>query len=242
MVRWGGRIIAVLAAFTFVFIALGFGPATANDDPDVIALDPAARAQTDVPPSRVTVAFTQNVRQDDATIVVKDSRGEVVSSGSFIIEGNNIYVDLAYNVPRGTYTVQYRATTTDGVPFGGSYQFAHGPGDFTDSAFSTWSGASDIPTDVRLPGDPDPTPDGDSATASPRSPGDADADPDSDSEGEDVDGREGGIDTTDRDGHTNPEDDSGASSSTWWWLLALVLLLLVAAGIAWRRGRGKTDV
>lgn len=235
MLRRGGRRVAILAAPLVVITMVlwgGLSPAAA-DEPDVIALDPAARAQTDVPPSRVTVAFTDNVKQDSATIVVKNSAGSIVSGGSFVVEGNNIYVDLDYNLPRGTYSVQYRATTVDGVPFGGSYQFAHGPGSFTDSAFSSWSGATDIPDDVRLPGDPDPADRDDSSSAAP----DDDA---TDPAPDDVDG---GVDTTDHGG--DPDEDGAAdessSSSAWWWLLALVLALLAAASAAvvWGRRSGE---
>lgn len=235
MMPRGRRQLVVLALLIVAAASLSLSPAHAAE-PDVIATDPAARARTDVPPPRVTIAFTDNVRQDDATIVVKNSAGDIVSGGSFVIEGNNIYVDLDYAVPRGTYTVQYRATTTGGVPFGGSYQFAHGNGSFDDAAFATWSGADAIPEDVRLPGDPAaPAPDA-SASPSPGS-GDASEDAESTDGGDDADSA-GSGDASSATGTSAERDDaSGTFAAAWWWMPALVVLLAAAAAALWYRAR-----
>ncbi len=128
-------------------------PLAAHADNSYLDADPQPKSQVSLEPSRVTVAFHDSVPRSGATIVVRDSSGKDVSNGAFQVEANNIYVNLAYPFPKGTYTVYYRVSDQDGTPFGGQYQFSYGPGSFAADSTKTWRGPSSIPKVVALPSD-----------------------------------------------------------------------------------------
>ncbi len=130
-------------------------PVAAQADNSYLDADPQPKSQVALQPSRVTVAFHDSIPRSAATIVVRDASGKDVSNGTYQVEANNIYVNLTYPFPKGTYTVYYRVSDKDGTPFGGQYQFSYGPGSFAPGSTKTWRGQSSIPKVVALPTDVD---------------------------------------------------------------------------------------
>jgi methionine-rich copper-binding protein CopC len=156
--RFGGmpsshRRILRSGIFTALLGLVALLPTAAEADNSYLDADPQPRSEAALEPSRVTVAFHDTIARSGATIVVRDGSGSDVSNGAYQIEGNNIYVNLEYPFPRGTYTVYYRVTDADGTPFGGQYQFSYGPGSFAAGSTKTWRGQSNIPKVVALPTD-----------------------------------------------------------------------------------------
>lgn len=149
-------VLGVVAAVLGLLLAT---PTAAFANNEVIDYDPLPNSATELEPSRVTIAFSDNLTPGNATIVVKNSRGEDITVGAFHIEANNIYANLSYPLPRGTYTTFYRVQDADGTPFGGQFDFTYGKAKPAKSPSGpsgrmTWRGASQIPQVVALPGDP----------------------------------------------------------------------------------------
>ena len=100
-----------------------------------------------------------------------DAGGKNVTSGALIVEGTNVTSQLDDNLPRGTYSVYYRTSGSDGKPRGGAFQFAYGPGQWTPLDKEVWVGEAEEPPILKNP-DPNETGPGEpseTSTATPTS-------------------------------------------------------------------------
>ncbi|MDR1767572.1 MAG: copper resistance protein CopC [Propionibacteriaceae bacterium] len=134
-----------LAAALLGLVALLPGTAPAWAKGELLYANPAEHAELDETPGWVTLVFSANVDPSLAKIVVVDASGGSVTTGPLIVEDSNVTTQLLYNLPEGTYTVWYRATDADGEPFGGSYQFAVGKGQWASASPTAWTGGDDEP-------------------------------------------------------------------------------------------------
>lgn len=128
-----------------------FTASPASADNEFLDSDPRPGVTLELEPSRVTIAFNDDVTAKSTTIVVRNSSGKIITSRDQHVEANNIYANLPYPLPAGLYRVDYRAL--DGkVPFGGSFEFAW-KSDAEAVGLSQWRKASNIPKVLALPGD-----------------------------------------------------------------------------------------
>ena len=131
-------------------------PASAHD---LVASEPRSHQELSERPSAVTLAFAGDVDAGTAKVLVLDAEGRNHTVNELIVEGTNVTALLDFELPRGTYTVYYRANRTDGEPQGGAYQFSYGPGQWT-SVTRSWKGADREPAvlrDTDPKGNPQPT-------------------------------------------------------------------------------------
>lgn len=208
-------IITLTAAAAAAVFAL---PGAAYADNEFLDSDPRPGATLDLEPSRVTIAFDEDVPKQATTIVVRNADGKVLTNRDQNVEANNIYANLPYPLPAGIYKVDYRALDGD-IPFGGSFEFAWGTNEEA-VGLSQWRGASKIPKVVALPSDDalraaetesEPTPSASTPTADERA----------------VDALESAA-----------AEDDGTSDASWWWYVPLAIVLGgVALWIVARRRR-----
>lgn len=99
-----------------------------------------------------------------AKIVVRNSAGKNVTQGTIQIEGTNMVMPLAFDLPKDTYTVWWRGNRADGEAVGGAWQFSYGKGNWTDVPNSSWSGNANEPGEMAST-----DPNGEPTTAAPTS-------------------------------------------------------------------------
>jgi methionine-rich copper-binding protein CopC len=145
---------AVVAA-GFLFALVGAVPASATDD-YLVASEPAARQQLKETPGWVTLAFASKANAKLAKVLVLNAAGENVTTGALIVEGTNVTSQLAFDLPKGTYTVMYRTSGADGRVRGGSFQFAYGKGTWSKVEKEVWIGEEEQPPVLANP-DPNAT-------------------------------------------------------------------------------------
>jgi methionine-rich copper-binding protein CopC len=88
-----------------------------------IATDPAQDAALTHGPARVSATFNEQLQKDFAAMTVVGPDGNLWSSGDTQIEGAIASVAVLPLGPAGTYTVNYRVTSTDGHVVSGSWSF-----------------------------------------------------------------------------------------------------------------------
>ncbi len=145
MTKWWQRVVVVLGAGLMLAVAAAPAPAGAVDD-YLVASDPARHQELNEVPGWVTLAFASKANAELAKIIVLNSASENVTTGSLIVEGTNVTTQLAFDLPKDTYTVLYRTSGSDGRMRGGSFQFAYGKGKWTNEQAEKWIGESAQPT------------------------------------------------------------------------------------------------
>lgn len=142
------RMVAALAATLLLW-----APATTAQAADdyLVLSTPEAHEELDSAPGWVTLVFKTEASATYAAIVVHNSAGENVATGPLIPEGTNVTTQLIDNLPRDTYTVIYRTEDADGEPRGGAFQFAYGPGTWTE-VDDSWVGSEEQPPEIDDPG------------------------------------------------------------------------------------------
>lgn len=88
-----------------------------------IASDPADNAALAEGPQRVNATFSEQLQAEFAAMTVVGPDGNLWSDGSPQVQGAVIAVGVRPLGPAGTYTVNYRVTSTDGHPVSGSWSF-----------------------------------------------------------------------------------------------------------------------
>jgi copper transport protein len=118
----------VLAAvgLGLLLVALGAAPAAAHAS--LISVDPPDGARLDESPRTVTLTFSEPVSVDLGGVRVLDASGDPVQVGVARVDGPIVTVDLAPDLPDGTYVVSYRVISADGHPVRGGSVFAVGEG------------------------------------------------------------------------------------------------------------------
>lgn len=149
-----GRVAVFLAALGLL---LGAPATPAAADDFLVASDPEPHEELDSPPGWVTLVFQTQADADLAKIVVQNSAGQDVSTGSPIAEGTNVTTQLMAPLPRDTYTVTYRTSDDANGRRGGAFQFSYGPGTWTE-VDDTWIGEEEEPSVIATPPPPAPEP------------------------------------------------------------------------------------
>ncbi|MFT3859846.1 copper resistance CopC family protein [Micropruina sp.] len=149
--RLRGLLGALAAALLLVLVAPP-APAHAEDD-YLVGSDPQPRQELNDTPGWVTLAFKSKASAKLAKIIVLDAKGTNVTSGALIVEGTNVTTQLSFDLPKGTYSVYYRTSGTDGKPRGGAFQFAYGKGEWTALDKEVWVGEAEEPP---IMSNPDP--------------------------------------------------------------------------------------
>lgn len=144
------RILAGLGALALLLAA---APTAQAADDYLVVSDPEPHAELQDRPGWVTLVFASPAGASYAAIVVQNAAGENVTIGGLIVEGTNVTTQLVSGLPKGTYTVIYRTEGADGGPRGGAFQFAYGPGAWTDVK-DVWIGEEEQPPEIDDPGPP----------------------------------------------------------------------------------------
>lgn len=116
--------------------ALGASPALAHDALSSTA--PAQDAVVTTAPDTVSLTLTQPPTEAGSLnlsiITVTDGAGTTVSDGTVTVDGATLSTTTAPGTP-GTYTVLWRAVSSDGHPIEGKYSFTvQGPASATTAA------------------------------------------------------------------------------------------------------------
>jgi methionine-rich copper-binding protein CopC len=125
-------------------VALLLSPAGIAAGADDIVCEPKIHQELEYPPGSVTVAFEHIVDASTAKLLVTNSKGQDVTRGPLYVDWTQIQVDLLLDLPKDTYTVEYRVNDTDGVPMGGAYQFSYGKGKWK-TVEGYWRGEAEVP-------------------------------------------------------------------------------------------------
>jgi len=121
-----------------------------------------------VAPGGVSLSFDHVIKDGAAKILILDTAGTHVGVGDVEYWGSTISMQLANELPNGTYTVQFRVPDAAGVPEGGAFQFAVGSGTWTDPLpGAEWHGEAEQPPGMA---NPDPYETGAPATSQPTEP------------------------------------------------------------------------
>ncbi len=141
MRRLGFLLVAVVAAL----IATA-GPASAHAVLD--RSDPVAGATLTVPPSQVTLAFSESVTTDARSITVISPTGQRVDAGDVRHgqTGSQVVAGLSADLGRGTYVVSWHVISADSHPVSGSFFFGVGvaPDASAAASVSTRSGSAAV--------------------------------------------------------------------------------------------------
>lgn len=225
MFKWLPRIVAGVSAGLCLMVANPV-PSSAVDN-YLVASEPAARQELRDLPGWVTLAFEDKANAKLAKILVLNADGKNVTTGALVVEETNVTTQLAFDLPKGTYTVMYRTSGADGRVRGGSFQFAYGRGTWTPVEKEVWIGEDEEPPVLANPdpnatttATPTPTPSASATSATPPT-GSTPA--------------TGGPSFSSSPAPALGGDGSGAMR----WFVAASVLLLAAGGVggvfAWRR-------
>ncbi len=120
---------AVLAAVALglVLVAASASPAAAHAS--LVSVDPPDGARLDESPDVVRLTFSEPVSAELGGVRVLDADGDQVQEGAARVAGAEVEVDLAPDLPDGTYVVSYRVISADGHPVRGGSVFGVGAGE-----------------------------------------------------------------------------------------------------------------
>jgi copper transport protein len=111
---------AVVVAFALLALA---APASGYAHASVRATQPAYLERFEQPPRTVWVRFDQSVKAFPDSIVVRDASGAVVSGPTRVDENAQRMKATLRTLPRGAYTVRWRALAFDGHVVSGVWTF-----------------------------------------------------------------------------------------------------------------------
>lgn len=137
------RLLLVLLGSVAVLVA-GAGPASAHDV--LLSTSPAAGSTVDQVPGSVVLTFDNPAIAMGTQLVVTGPSGPVQQGPARLID-NTVVQDLQGGAPAGDYTVQWRVTSIDGHPVGGTFAFtARAAGAGTPAPPEASTAATDGPT------------------------------------------------------------------------------------------------
>lgn len=99
--------------------------------------NPAAGAQLDSAPERISVTFPEDIRQAGAALSVLSPDGVQLVSGTPKADGPSLTAPLKESTESGTYTVAFFITFVDGATLKNKYTFSVSPQDETESGGAT---------------------------------------------------------------------------------------------------------
>ncbi|WP_222194944.1 copper resistance CopC family protein [Modestobacter italicus] len=141
------RAVALLAVLTVLLLAAGTGPARAHDG--LVATSPGADAAV-AAPREVELEFTGTPLPLGTQVVVTGPDSASVSAGDAEIRGTSVVQALADELAAGSYTVQWRSTSSDGHALSGTFGFTVAPGPAADAGTGS---AAAAPSDAAAAGD-----------------------------------------------------------------------------------------
>jgi len=100
----------------------------------LVAVDPPDGARLDRSPDQVQLTFSENVSASLGGVRVLDSSGRRVDEGAARVAGAVVAIDLAPDLPDGTYVISFRIVSADGHPVRGGSVFGVGEGDVDTTA------------------------------------------------------------------------------------------------------------
>lgn len=137
MRRYGGRmhaarpsllprlVTAGIAALLATTGALAVAtPAAAHDQ--LLGSDPADGATVQTMPAEITLNFSaalQTLTEDDTYVDVLGPGGQNVAAGAEVVDGATIRQPVSPAAEPGTYTVEWRAVSSDGHPISDTFSF-----------------------------------------------------------------------------------------------------------------------
>jgi len=107
------------------------------------SIDPADGARLDESPEVVRLTFSERVSVGLGGVRVLDADGDAVQDGAARADGEVVEVDLAPDLPEGTYVVSFRVISADGHPVRGGSVFGIGDGAVDTGALGRVTGGSD---------------------------------------------------------------------------------------------------
>lgn len=141
-VRRARRAVPALLAMVLGLLLLTAGSASAHAT--LVAADPPDGARLDASPAVVHLTFSEHVSASLGGVRVIGADGGRVDRGAVRATGADVEVDLAPDLPDGTYVVTYRIVSADGHPVRGASTFAVGDAAVDDAvARNATSGGSD---------------------------------------------------------------------------------------------------
>lgn len=117
--RTTARIIAATALV--IGFAGGVGPAGAHAA--LSSCDPPVGAALDAGPDRVSATFNEELQSAFAAMTLVGPDGNLWSTGNPEVRGNVVGIAVRPLGPSGSYTANYRVTSTDGHVVSGSWSF-----------------------------------------------------------------------------------------------------------------------
>ncbi|WP_407341686.1 copper resistance protein CopC [Pengzhenrongella phosphoraccumulans] len=119
---WAAVARLVALAFTaLVVVSAVAAPASAHDVLE--ATDPADGSTVETAPAAVVLTFSQEVVALGTEVQVVGPAGQPMNDGPVAVLGTVVTQNLAADRPAGAYTVQWRATSSDGHPTTGGFTF-----------------------------------------------------------------------------------------------------------------------
>jgi len=108
-------------ALLALLVTAGATAATAHDD--LLDSSPGAGEHLDVPPTHVTLDFSDDLLIIGPAVVVADESETDWAAGEPVVDGSVVTVPVADDVPGGTYEVRWRVVSSDGHPISGVIPF-----------------------------------------------------------------------------------------------------------------------
>ena len=134
---------AALAAVSLGLVVVAAWAAPAAAHASLISVDPPDGARLDESPDVVSLTFSESVSADLGGVQVLDSQGSQVQEGAARVDGTTVEVDLAPDLPDGTYVISYRVVSADGHPVRGASVFGVGPDAIDESALGAATASED---------------------------------------------------------------------------------------------------
>lgn len=104
-----------------LLVTAGATAATAHDD--LLDSSPGAGEHLAVPPTHVTLDFSDDLLIIGPAVVVADESETDWAAGEPVVDGSVVTVPVADDVPGGTYEVRWRVVSSDGHPISGVIPF-----------------------------------------------------------------------------------------------------------------------
>jgi copper resistance protein C len=118
------RLVAAAVLVIGLTTAALAGAGAASAHATRLATDPVENAELTQAPPRVSATFNEALQPQFAAMTVVGPDGNLWSTGDPQVDGALLSVGVRPLGPAGTYTVNYRVTSTDGHPISGSWSFS----------------------------------------------------------------------------------------------------------------------
>ncbi|WP_052090461.1 copper resistance CopC family protein [Modestobacter caceresii] len=113
--------VLLVGLLTVLLLGIGAPPARAHDA--LVSSSPVAGAAVPTAPSSVELEFSATPLPLGTEVLVLGPDGAVVSTGAAEIRDTTVVQSLTAELSAGSYTVQWRSTSSDGHPLTGSWDF-----------------------------------------------------------------------------------------------------------------------